>query len=108
LLIDRIETIDFSYRKPDGPLPPRELLPKEAAMALSRLSARPAAPRATRPLARRVASLLGLLLGRLRYELALRRDIQHLERLDDAQLADLGLSRGAIVGAVRGQYDPHG
>ena len=25
----------------------------------------------------------------------------------DAHLADLGLSRGAIVGAVRGQYDPH-
>lgn len=76
-------------------------------MTNSRFLVRPAAPAAALPLARRVAGLLGLLLGRLRYELALRRDIQHLERLDDAHLADLGLSRGAIVGAVRGAYDPH-
>lgn len=43
------------------------------------------------------------LLGR---ELRLRRDLQHLERLDDAELADLGLTRGAIEGAVRGRFDP--
>lgn len=80
-------------------------------MTNSRILLRAAPPAAARPLARRTAALLGLLLGRLlgrlRYELALRRDIQHLERLDDAHLADLGLSRGAIVGAVRGQVDPH-
>ena len=77
-------------------------------MTNSRFLVRPASAAPARPLARRAAALLGLLLGRLRYELALRRDIQHLERLDDAHLADLGLSRGAIAGAVRGQYDPHG
>lgn len=77
-------------------------------MTDSRILARSAGTADALPLARRAAGLLGLLLGRLRYELALRRDIQHLERLDDAHLADLGLSRGAIAGAVRGQYDPHG
>jgi uncharacterized protein YjiS (DUF1127 family) len=76
-------------------------------MTNSRFLVRPAVAGAARPLARRAAGLLGLLLGGLRHELALRRDIQHLERLDDAHLADLGLSRGAIVGAVRGRYDPH-
>lgn len=51
--------------------------------------------------------LLRWLWQRLRYELLLRRDIHDLERLDDARLADLGISRGAIDGAVRGLFDPH-
>lgn len=57
--------------------------------------------------ARRGIGLLRWLWRRLRYELLLRRDIHDLERLDDACLADLGISRGAIDGAVRGLFDPH-
>jgi len=64
-------------------------------------------PATSLPLARQALALLGRLWGWLGREMTLRRDIRHLERLDETQLADLGLTRGAIVGAVRGHHDPH-
>lgn len=57
--------------------------------------------------ARFLARLLRTLWGRLRRELRYRREIEHLNRLDEAALADLGLRRGGIEGAVRGRFDPH-
>ncbi len=54
------------------------------------------------PLVRRAASVWRWLGREWRY----RRDIEHLLRLDDTALADLGLRRGGIEGAVRGWIDP--
>lgn len=69
----------------------------------SRSLAQPARPARLPALAALVARRAW---DRVRRELRLRRDIQHLRRLDDSHLADLGLTPGAIEGAVRGTYDP--
>jgi len=40
---------------------------------------------------------------RLAERLRIRRDIRRLERLDDYLLADIGVERTALAGAVRGR-----
>jgi uncharacterized protein YjiS (DUF1127 family) len=57
------------------------------------------------PLGSRVSAALAALFGGLRKAHQLRRDLAYLQECDDRMLADIGLSRSQIEGAVRfGRY----
>lgn len=61
------------------------------------------APR--KPFASWLGGRLAALLGAMRREGRIRRDLAYLEQCDDRTLADIGLTRGQIEGAVRyGRY----
>ncbi len=59
--------------------------------------------------------LLGRLVDRLArgiagwlYERGIRRDMEQLQAMSDAQLKDIGVGRGEIESVTRGYYDPRG